>query len=45
MIFPYGFAVGTVNKKNDEHIKVSFFSDMKDIRYCSVITKQSVSNG
>lgn len=40
MIFPYGFAIGTVNKQKDGQTKVSFFSDMKDIRYCSVVTKQ-----
>lgn len=41
MIYPYGFAIGMAKKKKDNTIKTSFFSDMKHIRYCSVVTKNS----
>ena len=41
MIYPYGFALGMVRKKKDGKAKVTFFSDMKHIRYCSVVTKNS----
>lgn len=41
MIYPYGFAIGTAKKKKDGRVKTSFFSDMKHIRYCCVVTKNS----
>lgn len=41
VIFPYGFVLGTVDKQKGELPKVTFFADMKHIRYCSVVTKNT----
>jgi rod shape-determining protein MreC len=39
LIFPYGFAVGTLTKNSKNQLKVSFFTDIKDLRYCTVVAK------